>query len=159
MESCSIMPSKGNHAQNGLIQVSELSICPDWMFFGGIPFFVNQVNSFKSNIFLIHGGSPGPETTKIWGWCKEHPHFLSGGSWGGDFWMKMSTTHCNYPCFLHLVALKSRRNAIFCILFCNDARKTFAGTKKNHNNFTKHWQAPKITKNTDFQSMEVQNPE
>jgi hypothetical protein len=29
------------------------------------------------------------------------------------------------------MALKPGRNAHFCILFCNDARKTLAGTKKN----------------------------
>ena len=57
--------------------------------------------------------------------------FESGGRWGCDFCMKMSTKHCKYRCFLHLMALKPRRNAIFCILFCNDARKTLAGTKKN----------------------------
>ena len=40
--------------------------------------------------------------------------------------------YCKYRCFLHLMALKPGRNAHFCILFCNDARKTLAGTKKNN---------------------------
>ena len=46
------------------------------------------------------------------------------------------------------MALKPRRNAIFCILFCNDARKTLAGTKnkKTKHNLTKHWHGPKKAK-------------
>ena len=130
MESCSIMPSKGNHAQNGLIQVSELSICPDWMFFGGITFFINQVNSFKSNIFLIHGEAQGQRQLRFGDRVKNTHIFWAGDHGEVIFSMKMSTKHCNYRCFLHLVALKSRRTAHFCILFCNDARKTLAGTKK-----------------------------
>jgi len=45
--------------------------------------------------------------------------------------MSTKALYCKYRCFLHLMALKPRRNAHFCILFCNDAWKTLAGTKKN----------------------------
>ena len=36
------------------------------------------------------------------------------------------------------MALKPGRNAHFCILFCNDARKTLAGTKKKQSTISQN---------------------
>ena len=56
----------------------------------------------------------------------------AGDHWDVIFEWKWAQKHCtvNTDVFLHLMALNPRRNAHFCILFCNDARKTLAGTPK-----------------------------
>ena len=46
--------------------------------------------------------------------------FESGPPWGGGFWKKISTKHCDLQCFMHLKGLKRWWNANF--LFLNPGR-------------------------------------
>lgn len=129
-----------NHAVSCLVR----EIMPKMALFRSVNYQFAQIGCFlvESPSLLIKSTLLNPTYSWFMGEAQGQRQLRFGDRvknthifWAGDhgeviFSMKMSTKHCNYRCFLHLVALKSRRTAHFCILFCNDARKTLAGTKK-----------------------------